>query len=151
MSHDVSMLRAKLRKNFDAVGKTNGHACPSTGSNVDPMMHELYVSAEAMAYWKTRFDEAKDAAVAAALSPSELEDIVSRVTKNMQGETVILADGELYQMQMSLSKPSERFDKTKMANYMRTTLGLSASQVADAFDASTATAAPAKTVKVIGK
>lgn len=151
MSHDVSMLRAKLRKNFDAVGKSNGHACPPTQSNADPMMHELYVAAEAMAYWKTRFDEAKDAAVAAALSPSELEDIVSRVTKNMQGETVILADGELYQMQMTLAKPAERFDKTKLANYMRTSLGLSAAQVADAFDAATSTSAPAKTVKVIGK
>jgi hypothetical protein len=151
MSHDVNMLRAKLRAAMDKVGRTNGHACPQSASNVDAHMHELFVAAESLAYWKTRFDEAKEAALDAAITPTELDDIVTRVTKNMQGETAILADGELYQLQMSLSKPSERFDKTKMHNYMRVELALSSDVINRAFASATTLASPAKTVKVIGK
>lgn len=151
MSHDVAMLRAKLRKSFDAIGKSNGHAMPPSTANIDGHLHELFVAAEAMAYWKTRFDDAKQAALDAAITPTELDAIVTRVTKNRQGETVILADGELYQLQMALAKPSERFDKVKMSNYMRVELNLPVEVIAAAFDAATNDASPAKTVKVIGK
>jgi len=151
MVSDVNMLRAKLRATMDKIGKTNGSAPPASASNIDGHMHELYVASEGLAYWKTRFDEAKDAALDAAITPTELDEIVTRVTKNMQGETAILADGEHYQMQMTLSKPSERFDKTKMHNYMRVELGLSPDVINRAFASATTTASPAKTVKVIGK
>lgn len=151
MSHDINMLRAKLRKSLENIGRTNGHAMPPSTSNIDGVLHELFVTAEAMAYFKTRYDEAKDKALEVALAPGELEDIVTRVTDNMQGESVVCAEGDLYVMTMDLSKPSARFDQKAMRNYMRIELGMSPADIDKAFEAATSLASPAKKVKVLGK
>ena len=148
MSHDHNMLRAKLRKALDNVGKNNGHACPDTTSNADPALHELFVSAEAMAYWKQRHDAAKADALQLA---DGLDDAVQSVIDMDAGTSVTLATGDLYVMTADISKPASRLDSTALRNLLQTKYGLSAQDVADAFDACSKKSAPAKKIKVASR
>lgn len=151
MSHDVAMLRAKIRQSLERIGNTNGHAMPPSGSNIDPALHEFFVAAEMQAYAKTRFDAAKDAAIEAGVERGKIDELVTRVTKNMQGESAILADGELYQLSVNISKPAERLDQKALRSYMRVELGLDPDKVDAAFNACTTLASPAKTFKVMSR
>ena len=148
MSHDVSMLRAKLRKALDNVGRNNGHACPPTSSNIDPALHELFVAGEAVEYWKTRHDDAKEAALAMSTG---LDDAVTSVINLDAGTSVTLADGELYTLSVDIKRPANRLDQKALRNYMRTQLGMDAIDVDKAFDACTTKNAPAKTIRVASK
>lgn len=148
MTHDVSMLRAKLRQSMDKVGRTNGHACPSSSSNVDPVLHELFVAGEATAYWKTRHDAAK----AEALALGEgLDGAVDGVIKMDAGTSVTIADGELYTLSVDIKKPAARLDQAALRSYLMVKLGLDRSVVEQAFDAATTKNAPAKTIRVSSK
>lgn len=145
MSHDINMLRAKLRKALDNIGKNNGHACPPTTSNHDPILHELYISAECQAYFKTRHDAAKTEAL--GLSDT-LDDAVQGVIDMDAGTSVTLVSGELYTMTADISKPAARLDQRALRNYLQTTLGLDAATVNKAFEACTSKNSPAKKIKV---
>ena len=147
MSHDTNMLRAKLRQAMDRVGKTNGHAMPPSTSNVDPILHELFVAGEAVAYWKTRHDDAKEVAMQAA-GGDTLAEAVQSVIDLGAGTSVTLAEGDLYTMTCDISKAASRLDQRALRNYMQTELGLSAAVVNKAFDACSVSNAPAKKVKV---
>lgn len=148
MAHDTNMLRAKLRKALDNIGRNNGHACPDTTSNVDPTLHELFISAEAMAYFKTRHDEAKDAAM---LMSEGLDDAVQSVIDMNAGTSVTLCEGDLYTLTCDISKPAMRVDQRALRNYMQTVLGLDKSVVDKAFDACSKANAPAKKIKVASR
>lgn len=148
MSHDINMLRAKLRGALEKIGKTNGHACPPTGSNIDPILHELYISSECANYFKTRHDDAK----AQVMELSEaLDEAVNTVIKMDTGTSITMAEGELYTLTCDISKPATRLDAKALRNYMQTQLGLDAATVAKAFDACTSKNAPAKKIKVASR
>lgn len=151
MSHDVSMLRAKLRASMDKIGKTNGHAMPQSSSNIDGQLHELYVASEAQAYWKTRHDKAKAAALEVAMPADELQEIVDRVIKNNAGESVIAAEGELYTMTIDMSKPADRLDAAALRSHLRIECGLTPEQLDAAWNAATKQSSPAKRIKVLGR
>lgn len=151
MSHDVGMLRAKLRQALDRIGNHNGHAPPDTGSNADPALHELYVADEMLAYAKTRRDDALDKCMHMAYSPDELDEIVTRVTKSLRGEDLVALDGFAYQMTLSLSKPAKRLDQTALRNLLQTKHGMSAEQVSKLFDEASKYSSPAKRVKVMAR
>jgi hypothetical protein len=151
MSHDVTMVRAKLRAALDKIGKSNGHACPETKSNIDPALHELFIASEAASYWKKRHDDAKAAAMDIATTPAELDVIVTRVTDNMVGESHVLADGDLYMMTLDLNKPSKRLNGTALKNLLQTSYGMSKVEVEGAFSESSSFATPAKKIKVINR
>jgi hypothetical protein len=143
------MVRVKLRRALDSVGKTNGHACPPSASNVDPLLHELFVSSEASAYWKTRHDRAKDAALEACTI--NIDEVLQSVTALDQGTSVTCVTGELYTMTMDISKPAARLNQTALRNHMQTVLGLSKAQVDEAFDAASSKASPAKKIRVTSR
>lgn len=148
MSHDSNMLRAKLRKALDNIGKNNGHACPDTQSNVDPALHELFISAEAQSYWKQRHDAAKEAALQVG---EGLDDAVQAVIDMDAGTSVTLATGDLYVMTADISKPAARLDAAALRNLLQTKYKMSAKDVADAFDACSKKSAPAKKIKVASR
>lgn len=151
MSHDVNMLKAKLRKSLDAIGKNNGHAMPPSQSNIDPALHELFVASEAMSYWSARHDKAKEAALEACMTPDELQAAIDRVVKNDAGESVMAGEGELYIMSIDFSKPAARLDAAALRNHLRIECNLSAEQLDKAWDAATKKSSPAKRLKVIGR
>lgn len=148
MSHDTNMLRAKLRKAMDSIGRKNGHACPETNSNVDSLLHELFVAGEATAYWKDRHEQAKTAALAAS---DGLDDAVQGVIDMDAGTSVTLVSGDLYVMTADISKPAARLDQTALRNYMKVELGLDPDVVDAAFNACTTKNAPAKKIKVASR
>lgn len=148
MSHDTGMLRAKLRQALDRIGHHNGHACPDTQSNTDPLLHELYIAAEMAAYAKTRHDEAKKAALAVA---DGLDDAVQSVIDMDAGTSVTLVTGELYTMTADISKPAARLNQTALRNFLQVELGLDAATVDKAFAAATTKNAPAKKIKVASR
>ena len=148
MSQDIIMLRAKLRKSMDKVGRTNGHACPETTSNFDPILHELFVAGDAVAYWKKRHDDAKAEAMAIA---EGLDDAVTSVLKTNVGTSVELATGELYSMTCDIKRPAMRLNTTALRNHLQTKLGLDKQTVDEAFDACSNMSAPAKTIKVASR
>lgn len=151
MPNDIGMLRAKLRKSLEAIGKNNGHACPPTKSNIDPTLHELYVTAEAMSYFKARHDKARDAALTVAFDAGELETAVERVKKNLEGESVIAAEGELYSMLVDIAKPASRLDQTKLRSMLMVKHKMSAKQVDTLLKECSDLATPAKRVKIVGR
>ena len=151
MSHDVSMVRAKLRAALDKIGKSNGPACPPTDSNIDGELHELFITAECAAYWKTRHEKAKTSAMAVAMTPDELHDMVTRVSDNMVGESIMAASGDLYAMTLDLNKPALRLNSTALKSSLQIDYGLSLQQVNDAFADCSDYSAPAKKMKVVNK
>lgn len=148
MTNDIGILRAKLRKALDNVGRNNGHACPETSSNIDPTLHELFVAGEAVSYWKTRHEEAKEAALAIG---DGLDDAVQSVIDTNSGTSVTLASGDLYTMTCDIKRPAMRLNQTALRNYMQTQLGLDKAAVDKAFDACSTASAPAKTIKVASR
>lgn len=146
--HDINMLKARLRKSLEAIGKSNGHACPQTQSNIDPVLHELYITAEAMAYFKTRHDKARDEALRVA---TDVDKAVERATKNMQGESVTGASGDLYTMIVDIAKPAETLDKVALRNYLTTTHKFTVDQIDAMMKACSKLATPAKRIKVVAR
>lgn len=149
MSADSNMLRAKLRKALDKVGRSNGHACPPSTHNSDPVLHELFVSAEASAYWKQRFDAAK--AEAMELAGDTVSNAVQSVIDMGVGTSVVSAEGDLYAMTVDISKPADRLDSKALRNYLKVECGIAPSVVDAAFDACTKKSAPAKKIKVASR
>jgi len=145
MSHDVNMMRAKLHRALDKVGKTNGHACPATTSNIDPVLHELYVTTECEAYFKTRSAAAKSAAL--GLSDT-LDDAVQSVIDMDIGTSVTLVSGDLYTLTADISKPANRLDQRALRSWLQVECGLSQADVDHAFTECTNKNAPAKRIKV---
>lgn len=148
MTHDTGMLRAKLRRSLDNIGHNNGHACPETRSNIDPVLHELYIASECVTYFKTRFEEAKAAAMAVG---DGLDAAVQSVVDTNTGTSVTLASGDIYTLTADISKPATRLDATALRNFMQTELGISADDVARAFDECSNKNAPAKKIKVAAR
>lgn len=145
---DINMLRAKLRKSMDNIGRNNGHACPDTKSNVDPVLHELYVAAEGQAYFKVRFDEAK----AAALEVGEgLDKAVEGVIAMGAGTSVTLAEGDVYTLTADISKPAARLDQTKLRNLLQTEYGLTKANVDTAFAKCSTSNKPATKIRVASR
>lgn len=149
MSADTNMLRAKLRKALDSVGRNNGHAMPPSTHNSDPVLHELFVAAEASSYWKSRFDKAKDEAL--ELAGDTVSDAVQGVIDLGAGTSVTAATGDLYVMTVDISKPAKRLNQTALRNYLQTELGMSRDDVDRAFDAASTLSAPAKKIKVASR
>lgn len=149
--HDINMLRAKLRKALDAFGKSNGHQCPPTDSNVDPVMHELYVTSEASSYFKTRHEKARDEALRAAFDVGELDSVMQSVIKNERGESLLALEGQVYSMTVDISRPATKLDVTALQSYLIREHKMTRSQVDKAFEACTTHAKPATRVKVMSR
>jgi hypothetical protein len=146
MSADTNMVRAKLHKALDAIGKSNGHACPETTSNHDADLHELYVASEASSYWTKRHDKAKAKAV--ILAGSDLTKAVDSVIKLQSGTSIIGAAGDLYTMTIDISKPAMRLDATALKSRLQLKHNMTSDEVEKLFDACSKQSAPAKKMKV---
>ena len=149
MTADANMFRAKLRQALDRVGRSNGHACPETNSNIDRVLHELLVASEAMSYFKTRLEAATKEAYDVSFAAEELEEIIDSVVHDMQGRDVIAASGDLYQLTMSISKPSKRLNQTALRNALKTQFAIDPKKVDALFDECSNYATPAKRLKVM--
>lgn len=149
MSLDTTEVRAKLRKALDNIGRTNGHACPTSSSNVDPILHELFIAGEATSYWRTRYDAAK--ADAMNLCVADLDEAVSSVIKLNAGTSVSLCDGNLYHLSAEIKRPAKRLDQRALRNYMIVHMKLDKAAVDAAFAACSTKNGPAKTLRVSGK
>ena len=148
---DINMLRAKLRKTLDSIGRSNGHQCPATQSNADPVLHELYVTSEASSYFKLRHDKAREEALRMAFDPGELDALTARVVKSQQGENLIPVEGDVYSMTMSISRPATKVDVVALQNYLITKHGMSREDVDKAVTACTKYSTPARHVKVVSR
>lgn len=151
MSLDQAMLRAKLRSMFDRVGKKNGHACPETQSNIDPDMHELWIAAEGESYWKKRHATAKENAHDHIIDGARLAEAIAQAKREMAGNEFIAGEGDLYTMTVSLKKPAQPLDKTKLKNALMTEHGMTSEQVDKLYKSCSNTNKPATSIKVTGR
>lgn len=141
-------MRSKLMAALAKIGATNGHACPQTDSNIDPIMHEYLVSTDAESFFKKRRDKAKKALLA-IVDGDELSDALARVTKNDAGENgVPLATGALYRVEADIKRPAQRFDQTKLRSELMRE-GKTPEEVETLIDKCTKSSAPSITYKVV--
>jgi len=135
-------LRASLHGALDRIGYRNSHACPDTTSNVDPTLHELFVSHEGLSH----FDKRRKVAIKAAIDvagQSEVDDVEP-------GTEQAILEGEHYSLVIKKNNPAERIDRAKIGTALRK-LGFSMQQ-ADKFmlDITTETK-PATSVRAVPK
>jgi len=101
-------VRSALHQALKRIGNRNGHACPSGGSNVDPLLHELYVAAEGKSHFANRHDLAKQSLKSNGL----LEDMPEG------GQTKIMAEGHVYNLMVRVNRPSMKFSQSKMIDVL---------------------------------
>lgn len=148
---DIAMIRAKLRKSFDNIGKTNGYACPPTTSNIDPLMHEHFIATEAMAYWTQRSKAALDSLRDNVIGVEQLDEFEAVVVQRNQGDEWVMATGDVYMATVNMSKPASRLDAKALRNHMITVLGIATDAVDSAFKKCSKNSAPAKRFKVFAR
>lgn len=149
MSKAYAMMRSKLMAALAKIGKNNGHACPETGSNTDHVMHEFLVSSDAKSFFTKRADNAKKELLT-IIDNDAVKKAEARVKKNMMGETVTIAEGELYTTIVDIKAPASRFNKTVLRNELAK-MGWQDIEIDALIEDCTDQNAPAKTYKVIAR
>jgi len=104
----IAKMRSSLHAALDKIGHRNAHACPSEKNNVDPYLHELFVSHEGWAH----FDKRRKLAIKQALLTAGDDG-----TDGVQpGTEATVLEGECYSLLVKKNNASERVDKTKIGN-----------------------------------
>ncbi len=104
----IAKMRSSLHSALERIGYRNSHICPESKSNVDPLLHELFVSHEGLSH----FDKRRKVAISAAIKAAGqgAADAVAPGT-----EQAIL-DGVSYSLVIKKNNPAERIDRTKINN-----------------------------------
>lgn len=146
-SFNIAKMRSALRSALDRVGRNNGHAMPAdVGTNVDRLMHELFVASEGYSHFDKRRKRANEELME-AIDTSALDAAVTRVTDSDITEDVVVATSGVYTMTATVVKGSSRLDATKLRNELSKHL---TPAVLDAcFEASSTKTNPPKRIKVI--
>lgn len=144
----MSSVRAAIRNALERIGHYNGHACPQSQSNVDALLHEAFVAAEGANHFKNRQEAARKALLDEHVDADRLDEAVTRVTKTKTSEGFIGVTGDVYALQVDITKGYSRLDQKKLATYLQVQHGLTADDVAEAFDACSEDTKPAKRLKV---
>lgn len=131
-------IRAAINRYLSACGKRNGHSCPQTGSNLDPILHHLMVSS----VMKTRGKKEYELALENTIRDLEIceEDFVP-------GDDKTLVAGTAYSLQVKVSSPRKTIDaKILVAELLRR--GVNSYIIDTAVNKATKTAKPSKTYTV---
>lgn len=131
-------IESDLQLFLDKVG-TEFVPCPKSESNVDPLLHDLFVCKRAEGYFKKRADAAK-----AALKENGF-------TENMPepGSKAVLATGNVYSLNAAVKNPSKTLDKTKLMTVLATKFGLKSDQVQEIIDECSKENKPAETLEAV--
>lgn len=107
----LTQMRSSLHAALDRIGYRNSHVCPPSKSNVDPTLHELFVSHEMY----SKGDKRRKAAIIAAIEvagQSEVDDVAP-------GTEQSILDGEHYTLVIKKNNPAQRIDRAKISTALR--------------------------------
>ena len=141
MNIDFEAVQTSIHRALIKIGNTNGHACPTGGSNLDPLYHDLLVSHTAKAYfdsiYKKRLESLKDI----------YEDEIAAAKV---GHDTLIGVGHHYLVHLNLSKPASMMDQKKFVSELRKA-GVSSDVITKATAAATKDKAGAKRFSVTGR
>lgn len=139
---DHKATMSSLQKMFKKLGRTDGHGPPSGGANIDPTLHYFMVDSAAYAYFKKQRDATmKD--MMKLINNESVTAAIERVKKANQGETLIVANGKFYALNLTLRTPVGRLDATKLRSELMKA-GLTAEAVDACFEKASVPGEPAK-------
>jgi len=107
----LAKMRSSLHSALERIGYRNSHVCPESKSNVDPTLHELFVSHEGLSHFDKRRKVAIKSAVEVA-GQSEVDGVEP-------GTEQTVLDGECYSLVIKKNNPAERVDRAKIATALR--------------------------------
>ncbi len=142
MAGEFAKLRSALHTALNRIGHRNSHACPSTTSNADPAMHELFAAHEGWAH----FDKRRKAAIKACTEiagDAECEKVAP-------GTEQAVLDGDLYSLVIKKNNASMRVDKTLIGSALRKK-GFSEEEVARFLISIMVDTKPATSVRAVPK
>lgn len=131
-------MESNIQRVLDSIG-TDMLPCPETGSNTDPLMHDLYISKRAEAYFKKRVD-----AVKKAMKEQGLFDNMP-----VPGEKGVLCTGEAYILQAAVRNATKTLDKTKLSTEISLRFKVSLEDVQEMFALCSKESKPAELIDVI--
>lgn len=148
-AREFSEMRSKLMGALSRIGLNNGHACPQTMSNIDPILHEYIVATDGESFFKKRRDAAKEALMSVT-NNADLNDAMADVIKNDAPTSgVVLAVGGAYKCVADVKRPVEALNKVKLRRLLINDAKLSATAVDALFERATDVRKPAVTYKVV--
>ncbi len=138
----VAKMRSALHTALERIGHRNSHACPSGDSNIDPLLHELFVAHEGWSHFDKR---RKSAILEATMAAGQAEvDSVSPGTEQS------VVEGEHYSLVIKKNNASERVDKTKINNALHRR-GFTEVEVVKFMSEITTATKPATSVRAVPK
>jgi hypothetical protein len=108
------VIKSKIAKAFDNIGRTNGTATPQSADNRFSTVYEYFVAAQLASAADKRKEKAK-----AALQEAGILD----KSKCIVGSTVVLYEHELGDFVAKTANPAERLDKTLLKNELIKAIG----------------------------
>lgn len=130
------------------IGHSNGHACPHSASNIEPLLHRMFVASIAADYWSKELKAAVTAALDTA-DPNAVPDLVTRVTKEQLGASTQLSSGTKYAFNLEVKKPASRLDTKMLRNKLELSGKFTEDEIKSLFDACTKQNSPAKSFTVV--
>ncbi|NJL54619.1 hypothetical protein HC928_05050 [bacterium] len=137
-SSHLAMIRSAVHRALVRIGKSNGHACPTTDPN-DELSHKLLVAQEGMRF----FDNLKKEA---------LEEIAEaygdRIVNVDPGTVGAVSYGNLYMLLLQVKHAAERLDTKKFITEL-TRLGVGKGTIEEARENATTKNKPAQIFTVV--
>ncbi len=138
----LNQVRSSLHSALERIGHRNSHTCPVSKSNVDPVLHELFVSHEGLSH----FDKRRKLAIAEAklvAGQSEIDAVVP-------GTEQSVIDGEHYSLVIKRDQPAKRIDRAKISTELRK-LGFSEDKATAFMLAIVSESKPATSIRAVPK
>lgn len=147
MTQTFAQMRSKLMGALARIGTNNGHACPQSLSNIDPVLHEYLVATDGASFFSKRRDAAKEALLSVA-DTEAINDAKARATKLDAGENdVLIAQGEVYRATVDVKRPAERLDRGKLRKALLAE-GMTVETIEKVLDRSMTKQSPAVSIKI---
>lgn len=116
----VALVRSALQRAMANLGGRNGHALPEGAGNHDGLLHELFVASEGSAYFKKRFDSAKNS-IRDWVTEVEGSDQISEVEP---GTEQVILSGVHYDLIVKCNNPSMRPDLGRLLEMVNRTFNV---------------------------
>lgn len=150
MSQHFTAMRSKLMSALAKIGKNNGHACPVSQSNVDPVMHEYLVTSDAQSFFTKRRSEAKNVLMSVIDTDMLDREIDNVIATNIGTNGVELLRGEHYRCEADIKRPPvpNTVNKTKLRNILAR-MDWTSNDIDELVEACTDERKPTVTIKIV--
>ena len=112
----VAKAHSAATKAFNSIGRSNGSACPTPHDNIDPLLHEFYISATLHSAAKARYDKAKDALLDDEETGLGIEQAALKVR---EGQSGTLQTSSLYTLTLKHNNGSDTIDLDAFISALR--------------------------------